>query len=219
MVRVAEALGILMAVAAPALFVLPRRRRPAHTPTPPDAPTRRAFLNRAMLGSLTVFGVALTGGSIASLWPTVRPGRYGSKIVAGHIDDLHRQIQTTNAPVYNVAGKFYIVEYDQVDPNNRYVQEGVVDDNLMALSQKCSHLGCRTPFCPTSQYFECPCHGARFNLAGEVRNGPAPAGMWRFPVHINESDYLVVDTSTRIAQPPWGTDTTGQQPQGAYCTN
>jgi cytochrome b6-f complex iron-sulfur subunit len=220
MVRVAEAPGILIAVAAVSLFVLSRRRRPMQAATAPDAPTRRAFLNRAMLGSLTVFGVTLTGGSIASLWPTVRPGRFGSKIVAGHVDDLHQQIETTKMPVYNLTGRFYIVKYRYTDPDNPYVRAGAVAGGLMALYQKCSHLGCRVPFCPTSQYFECPCHDARFNLAGERQPGsPAPAGLWRFPIHIDENGYLVVDTSLRVAQPPAGTDTIHQQPQGAYCVN
>jgi cytochrome b6-f complex iron-sulfur subunit len=218
-IRVAEALGIVLAVAAALSFVLARRRGTARSITTPDAPTRRAFLNRAMLGSLAVFGVAFTGGTIASLWPRVRPGRFGSKIVAGHVDDLHRQIHQTNAPAYNVTGKFYVVEYRLTDPDNMYVRAGAVADGLMALYQKCSHLGCRVPFCASSQYFECPCHDARFNLAGEFRDGPAPAGMWRFPVEISRDGYLVVDTHQPIAQPPRGLDTTGQQPAGAYCVH
>jgi cytochrome b6-f complex iron-sulfur subunit len=85
----------------------------------------------------------------------------------------------------------------------------------MALYQKCSHLGCRTPYCPTSGFFECPCHGALFNQAGEVRGGPSPAGLWRFPIAI-EDGFLVVDTKRPQAQPPAGVDTTGQQPR-AHC--
>lgn len=217
-IRVAEALGIVLAVAAATLFVLSRVRRTTHSASTTDAPSRRAFLNRAMLGSLTVFGVALTGGTVASLWPTVKTGRFGSTIIAGAVDDLHREIETTKAPVYNLAGRFYVVKYESTDPDNRYVREGVVAGGLMVLFQKCSHLGCRVPFCTTSQYFECPCHGARFNLAGERQHGsPAPAGLWRFPVHIDQNGYLAVDTSQRVAQPPAGVDTTGQQPAGAFC--
>ena len=89
----------------------------------------------------------------------------------------------------------------------------------MALSQKCSHIGCRVPFCTTSQWFECPCHGAQFNMAGEVRRGPAPAGLWRFPIEVTRDGSVVVNTRDRVAQPPGGTDTTGQQPAGAFCVS
>ena len=215
--RVAEALGVLLAVAGVALLVLARRPRSASAESGPAAPDRRAFLNRAMLGSVAVFGVALTGGTIASLWPTVRPGRFGSKFVAGKLEDLHSDIDLYKRPVYNVAGHFYIVKYETTDPDNMYVRAGVVAGGLMALYQKCPHLGCRVPYCSTSQWFECPCHDARFNLAGEVRNGPAPAGMWRFPIEVRPDGYVVVDTSRRTAQPPAGTDTTGQQQMGAFC--
>ncbi len=50
-----------------------------------------------------------------------------------------------------------------------------------ALSQKCTHLGCRVPFCESSGQFECPCHGSMFNRAGEYRAGPAPRGMDQLP--------------------------------------
>jgi cytochrome b6-f complex iron-sulfur subunit len=86
----------------------------------------------------------------------------------------------------------------------------------MAISQKCSHLGCRVPYCPSSGWFECPCHGAKFNGAGEVMAGPAPAGMWRYPIEIVRGE-VVVDTSRRVAQPPWGFDSIGLPPKGAAC--
>lgn len=218
-IRVAEAIGILLAGAGAVLLLLARARRSSAAERAPEVPIegRRAFLNRVMLGSLAIFAVALGGGTIATLWPTVRRGAFGSKIIAGKLDDLHQQIELHKMPVYNLAGHFYIVKYESNDPDNPYVRAGVVADGLMALYQKCPHLGCRVPFCPTSQYFECPCHGARFNYAGEVRRGPAPAGMWRFPIEVTPDGYVVVDTGMRTAQPPRDTDTTGQQPHGAYC--
>ena len=56
----------------------------------------------------------------------------------------------------------------------------------MALYQKCVHLGCRVPFCQTSQWFECPCHGSKYNEAGEYQLGPAPTGLNRFKLTIDE---------------------------------
>jgi cytochrome b6-f complex iron-sulfur subunit len=176
-----------------------------------EAVDRRRFLNRTMLGALTIFGVAVGGASIGFLWTEPKEGRFGSRFNVGKLAEVKRQVKTR--PLYHAVGKFYIVPYDTSDPTNRYVQAGVAKDGIMALYQKCAHLGCRTPYCPTSGYFECPCHGALFNLAGERRGGPAPAGMWRFPIEIDANDNVIVDTSKPSAQPPKGTDTTGQEPR------
>ena len=65
----------------------------------------------------------------------------------------------------------------------------------MPLYQRCVHLGCRVPFCQSSQWFECPCHGSKYNEAGEYQLGPAPHGMDRFAVKV-EGGNVMVDTST-----------------------
>ena len=57
------------------------------------------------------------------------------------------------------------------------------EQGIVALYQKCPHLGCRVPECVTSQWFECPCHGSQYNQVGEKKGGPAPRGMDRFPRH------------------------------------
>jgi cytochrome b6-f complex iron-sulfur subunit len=88
----------------------------------------------------------------------------------------------------------------------------------MALYQKCVHLGCRVPFCQASQWFECPCHGSKYNRAGEYRDGPAPRGMDRFAV-IVEGGSVKVDTSQIVLGPPRGTNTINQDPEGPFCIN
>jgi cytochrome b6-f complex iron-sulfur subunit len=87
---------------------------------------------------------------------------------------------------------------------------------FVALDQACTHLGCRVPWCAGSQWFECPCHGSRYNAVGEQRRGPAPRGLDRYPVTL-EDGQLVVDTRHRIFGPPPGTDTTDQKPAGPHC--
>ena len=84
---------------------------------------------------------------------------------------------------------------------------------IVALYQKCPHLGCRVPNCTTSQWFECPCHGSQYNRVGEKKGGPAPRGMDRFPRHRGRRQ-LVVDTGTIVHGPPIGTNTTGQEAEG-----
>jgi nitrite reductase/ring-hydroxylating ferredoxin subunit len=49
----------------------------------------------------------------------------------------------------------------------------VVNDagTIRALSSVCTHMGCTLTYRPDWQDLRCPCHGASFNLAGELANG------------------------------------------------
>ena len=93
---------------------------------------------------------------------------------------------------------------------------GGMKEGVVALYQKCVHLGCRVPWCASSQWFECPCHGSRYNRVGEKKGGPAPRGLDRFGVEI-QGGAIIVDTKEVIQGPPIGVDTTGQEAEGPHC--
>ena len=198
-------------------------------PPPPALPpdeeslgvTRRQVLNR---GIVTTMVLALSGfgaGLIAMLWPSLSGG-FGAKIRAGKVDEVMDAINTKKEPFYVGAGRFYIQPYpkDSVAAAKKVgsyaaVVEGY-DQGFVALYQKCVHLGCRVPWCKTSQWFECPCHGSQYNRVGEKKGGPAPRGLDRFVVSV-EGGAVVVDTKTVIPGPPIGTNTTGQEAEGPHC--
>jgi cytochrome b6-f complex iron-sulfur subunit len=183
---------------------------------PVKSVSRRDFFRRSLLASVLVFGAEFGGGTIAFLWPNLKGG-FGSKIPAGSVADIKAQIEAERQPVYNGAGRFYLVPWDgTVTADVDYPSEGVTAEGLMPLYQRCVHLGCRVPFCGSSKWFECPCHGSKYNGAGEYQLGPAPRGMDRFKIEI-EGDQVIVDTSEVVLGPPRGTDTIDQPPQGSYC--
>lgn len=92
-----------------------------------------------------------------------------------------------------------------------------VDDEVVALSEKCTHLGCRVPYCESSGQFECPCHGTVFNRAGDYVAGPAPRGMDTYATDVGEDGLLYIDTADRRDGLPPGQFTVDEPPTGPAC--
>lgn len=189
----------------------------------PPQMSRRAFFRRALGAGFGLAMLDFSAASLAFLWPS-QSGGFGGKIrVPDTLAGVKEQIRSTRQPYYYGPGKFYLVPYDgdvaaagYDDPIAAAGGATLVVEGLQALYQRCVHLGCRVPFCQTSQWFECPCHGSKYNLAGEYKAGPAPRGLDRFPLKV-ENGVIEVDTSVIVTGPPRGTDTTGQQAEGAFC--
>ncbi len=193
--------------------------------TPPDPEvvgvSRRQFLNRstvAMMGlGLSGFGAAC----IAFLWPPFVTG-FGADVNKGLVDNLKAEIKDKNGFLYVPEARAWVTEYPSAAlPKAQSVYSDLelagMEAGLIALFQKCPHLGCRVPECQTSQWFECPCHGSRYNQVGEKRGGPAPRGMDRFAMAVNSSGEFIIRTGTVIEGPSIGVNTTGQEPEGPSC--
>jgi cytochrome b6-f complex iron-sulfur subunit len=71
------------------------------------------------------------------------------------------------------------------------------DGGLLALSCKCTHLGCTVPWVEKEKKFLCPCHASAFDITGNVISAPAPRALDIFPVSI-ENNSVKVDTGKRI---------------------
>ena len=63
--------------------------------------------------------------------------------------------------------------------------------NVRALYQRCPHLGCKPNPCLKNFWFECPCHGSRYDRLGikalGAAYGPAPRGIDRFSVMVKRT--------------------------------
>ena len=207
-----------------ALVAAPKAEVAPWSPPDPEAigVSRRQFFNRAsvtlMSASLGAFGAAV----LAFLWKG-SSGGFGSKITVGPVDDVIDQIRANKGFLYVPQARAWITEYPKeaiakaraVYGGQSSVMAGI-ESGVIALYQKCPHLGCRVPECASSQWFECPCHGSSYNRVGEKKAGPAPRGMDRFGVSVNNG-VLVVDTGSVFGGPPIGTNTTGQEAEGPHC--
>ncbi|HET7645463.1 MAG TPA: Rieske 2Fe-2S domain-containing protein [Candidatus Limnocylindria bacterium] len=186
--------------------------------------TRRSFMRRVLGVGIGLLSLEFLGGTLAFMWPNLTSG-LGSDITLGTAEDI-----TTAFPewaeglpyVYNEANLFFVnvpaakarVEGDGTvaspvpDPGTNVDDKTApVDRSVLALWRKCPHLGCQIPqLCDQSQWFECLCHGSKYTVLGEKRDGPAPRGMDRFSVSVQDGAYVVV-TREVISGPPVGTVT------------
>src|SRR5688500_9209370 len=129
--------------------------------------TRDIFRQR-WLGAM---GVGLGGlwlASVQCVWPSLAGG-FGSKINLGWKDELLAKLDVSPGGVlYFAEALTYLVTYKPVEGQESFYETARPEDlELLAVYQKCAHLGCKVPHCETANWFECPCHGSRYNKAGE----------------------------------------------------
>jgi cytochrome b6-f complex iron-sulfur subunit len=180
--------------------------------------SRRSFLNRA-LGFIFIGGF-LGGQAIAwlsFLWPRVSGG-FGSDVIAGNVNALAAQALNADGsvtPVFVPEARAYIVPAPPVT-SSQFEGLSVDGGGLVALYQRCVHLGCRVPWCQPSQGFECPCHGSQYNGIGEYFSGPAPRNLDRFVVEVSATGDFIVKTGT-IIETPRAIDKSVEYPKGPSC--
>jgi len=56
------------------------------------------------------------------------------------------------------------------------------DGGLLAVSTRCTHLGCQVNWNTAERSWDCPCHGSRFTPEGDVLQGPAVHRLERRPI-------------------------------------
>jgi cytochrome b6-f complex iron-sulfur subunit len=183
----------------------------------PRQMSRRGFFGRILGLGFSVALLDFGALSLAFLWPSPKGGFGGKVPLPTPLSEIRASMASSRQPFYYAPGRFYLVPYAVEGAGaEEYTKAGLVAGGMMALYQRCVHLGCKVPFCVTSQWFECPCHGSKYNQAGEYKLGPAPRGLDRFPLTV-EGDSVIVDTTFVVTGPARGTNTTGQEREGPFC--
>jgi cytochrome b6-f complex iron-sulfur subunit len=143
--------------------------------------SRRSFLSKLWI---VLGGLALVEG-VGLVIAFFQPRKTGSKegdsagiIEAGAVEKF-----TLNSVTAFVRGKFYLARLE--------------DGGFLALSRKCTHLGCTVPWSSREMKFVCPCHASVYDIRGEVVSAPAPRPLDLHPVFI-ENNIVKVDTTKVI---------------------
>jgi len=149
---------------------------------PPVADSsRRTFLNKLWI---LLGGVALVE-AVALVFAFLRPKKAGVMksdstgiLEAGAVDKF-----ALNSVTAFVRGKFYLARLE--------------DGGFLALSRKCTHLGCTVPWSAKELKFVCPCHASVYGIRGEVLSAPAPRPLDLHPLFI-ENNIVKVATDKVI---------------------
>jgi cytochrome b6-f complex iron-sulfur subunit len=143
-----------------------------------------------MLGGFwSAIGLALVGflgAPLDFLWPR------GTSGFGGPITVTPDRIPAQGAdPVRIVEGRFWLLNLEPGPTLSGVDTPG----GLLALWQKCPHLGCTVPYRPEFSFqdvrgwFRCPCHGSTYTKdGGVIVFGPAPRPLDVFPITVNDDN-------------------------------
>ncbi len=146
----------------------------------PSSSSRRSFLKRlwAVAGALAGLELLWAGSGF------FRAGKTAVKEGSDHLVTAGKVSGFRPGDVFPFRnGQFYLVRFD--------------NGGFMAMSLKCSHLGCSVIWDESEQTFRCPCHASSFDKQGLVINPPAPRPLDTYPVVI-EGGMVKVDTSKPV---------------------
>ena len=143
--------------------------------------SRRSFLTKIWIGLGVVALIECVGVAIAFL----RPRKTGAK--TGDVSTIIEAGPVEKFPLDSVTafvrGKFYLARLE--------------DGGFLALSRKCTHLGCTVPWLSKEKKFACPCHASEFDIRGDVISPPASRALDLYHVVI-ANNIVKVDTGKRI---------------------
>lgn len=155
--------------------------------------TRRVFLLGGFWSALGLAFVGMIGSPLDFIWPRNLKGFGGPITVSPDLVPAEG-----DNPVRIIEGKFWLLNL-KAGPTTAPGADS--PGGLLALYQKCPHLGCTVPYRPeftfdnVQGWFRCPCHGSTYSKDGGVKVfGPAPRPLDVFPITVNSDKSLTVLT-------------------------
>ena len=107
--------------------------------------TRKQFLGKALGGTFGAFMGIQALAWLGFLWPKVSGG-FGSKVDAGKIEDLKNQIIQADGsviPAFIPEARAYVLPFSESTAGDSQFTDGsTIADGLVAVYQRCVHLGC-----------------------------------------------------------------------------
>lgn len=146
--------------------------------------TRREFLNYAFLASLGFFFVAAGGVTYFFAYPRFKSGEFGGTFPLGKASDAVPSV--TDPPKLDSKARIWL-------SNN--------SNGVIALYNVCVHLGCLYQWQTSTNRFECPCHGSKYQKDGTYIEGPAPRSLDRMVIHVFDAGGKEIATTNAAGDP------------------
>lgn len=153
--------------------------RSSEAPAVELPPTRRSFYIRFIYTAMSAIGAALTLPAAVYLLFPPKTRKEGEWVDAGDLAGI---------PVGTPEEiSFHRTRVDGWMVTSEKATAWVVkkpDNQVIAFSPQCTHLGCAYHWDAASHNFVCPCHSSAFSIDGKVLAGPAPRPLDRYLVNV-----------------------------------
>lgn len=152
----------------------------------PQKTTRRSFYSAVIngLGALITAALALPAAAYLLIKP--KSQKQGAWVDAADLNQLQikkpeevvfRRTRIDGWRVVNEKTTAWVVRMD--------------DQNVVAYTPQCTHLGCAYHWDEQQKNFLCPCHTSVFSIDGKVLSGPAPRPLDRFETRVDNGKLLI----------------------------
>jgi menaquinol-cytochrome c reductase iron-sulfur subunit len=151
--------------------------------------TRRSFYSAFIYGLGAVISAALAVPAAAYLLFRPKPQNGSQWVDAAELNRLQpdkpeevvfRRSRVDGWRVANEKATAWVVKLD--------------DQNVVAYSPQCTHLGCAYHWDEQAKNFLCPCHTSTFGIDGKVLSGPAPRPLDRYVTRVDNGKLLIGST-------------------------
>ncbi len=140
--------------------------------------TRREFTRYLVAGA----GVMAAGNLGLAIWTQMRTINTGEPRAIVPLDQV-------------AVGGTYLFDYPTAQDPAILIR--LDEREVVAFSQKCTHLGCVVYFEAEEQRWHCPCHEGNFDVrTGAVLSGPPPRPLGRIEVELRDDVIWALGAST-----------------------
>jgi menaquinol-cytochrome c reductase iron-sulfur subunit len=151
-----------------------------------ESTSRRSFYSAAIAGLGALMTAALAAPAAAYLLLKPRSQKQSDFVPAADLAQLtvgkpeevvFRRTRVDGWRVLNEKSTAWVVRKD--------------DQNVVAFTPQCTHLGCAYHWDEKANNFLCPCHTSTFSIDGKVLSGPAPRPLDRYVTKIDQGKILI----------------------------
>lgn len=152
---------------------------------------RRRFLSRLSIAAGSIAGIIVAVPSVAFLLGLRKPPLVWRTV--GKLSDF--QVGSTVEVAFRDPSP---LPWAGVTATTAAWLRRESEQQFIAFSIVCTHLGCPVRWLPSADLFMCPCHGGVFYANGTVACGPPPKPLQQYPVRVENGTVQILTSPVPI---------------------